>query len=297
MAYWNNVELIPFIIKFSVALAALVYGSITDLKTREVPDWINYGLIVSGVGLNAIFSAALSDWSHIIHSFAGLGIFFAIGWFMFYFGQWGGGDSKMLMGLGAMIGIDVNFREPQFLAGFLINAMFVGALYGLFWSIFLAAKNHAKFGRNFSRILKEKKIVLAKKILLCLVVLLFVLFFMTEDKYKKISLIGLDIVLIMSFYLWVSIKAVEKISMLKYVEPMKLTEGDWIVNDVYYRKERIVGPKDLGIEKRQIKILIDLYKKGKIKKVLIKEGIPFVPSFLLSFLTTLAFGNLLWMVL
>lgn len=30
-----------------LAFSALIIGSITDLRTREVPDWVNYGLLAS----------------------------------------------------------------------------------------------------------------------------------------------------------------------------------------------------------------------------------------------------------
>ena len=38
-------------------------------------------------------------------------------------------------------------------------------------------------------------------------------------------------------------------------------------------------------------------KKGKIKKVLMKIGIPFVPSFFIGFIITLIYGNLVFLLL
>src|SRR3989338_10189237 len=113
---WLSSGFLPNGITYSLAFAVLAVGSITDLKTREVPDWVNYGLIISGIGLNLLFSVIYSSWSFIISSIAGLGVFFAISYIMFYTGQWGGGDSKMLMGIGAAIGIGLPFRQ-QFLFG------------------------------------------------------------------------------------------------------------------------------------------------------------------------------------
>ena len=93
------------------------------------------------------------------------------------------------------------------------------------------------------------------------------------------------------------VKAIEKSCMHKLVEPQRITEGDWIVKDVYVGKQYICGPKDLGISKNQIRKLIQFYKQKKIKKILIKEGIPFVPSFLIAFVVTLVFGNpLMWLL-
>ena len=80
--------------------------------------------------------------------------------------------------------------------------------------------------------------------------------------------------------------------MLKYVKPQQLTEGDWIAKDVNINGKYLTGPRDLGIEKRKIRKLIELYKRGKVKKILIKEGIPFVPSFFVAYVITLLYGNL-----
>ena len=46
------------IIKHVIAFIFLVAGSISDLKTREVADWSNYGLIAIGLAGNLIFSLA-----------------------------------------------------------------------------------------------------------------------------------------------------------------------------------------------------------------------------------------------
>lgn len=107
----------------------------------------------------------------------------------------------------------------------------------------------------------------------------------------------LAFVMLITFYLWIFVKAIEKSCMYKLVEPPKLTEGDWIVKDIYVGGKYVTGPKELGISKKQIKQLIEFYKKRKVKKILIKEGIPFVPSFLIAFIVTLMFGNPLgWLV-
>ena len=292
-----GIEFVPPIIAYALSFMAILIGSITDLKTREVPDWLNYGFIISGVGLNLLFSVVYSNSSFIINSIVGLLIFFGIAYIMFYTGQWGGGDSKILMGLGAMLGIDVRFKAPQFLLGFFINALFVGAVYGLLWSILLVLKNKQKFCKEFRAILSKDFVAKTKKIIAVTLVLLFIPLFFIKLYHIQILILSLAFLVLTTFYLWIFVKAVEKSSMHKLAEPSNLTEGDWIVNDVFVDKQYICGPKDLGISKRQIKKLIGLYKQGKVKKILIKEGIPFVPSFLIAFIVTLIFGNLLlWAV-
>jgi prepilin signal peptidase PulO-like enzyme (type II secretory pathway) len=121
--------------------------------------------------------------------------------------------------------------------------------------------------------------------------------FFVHSTIIKVMILTLFFMLSLSFYLWIVIKAVEKSCMFKYVTPDKLTEGDWIAKDVRYNGKYITGPKDLGIEKKQILVLQKLYRAGKIKNILIKEGIPFVPSFLLGWIMTLSLGNVLGLIL
>jgi len=95
------------------------------------------------------------------------------------------------------------------------------------------------------------------------------------------------VLIIFSYYLIIFMKAVEQVCMIQLVPLSKITEGDWIVQDVIIKGKKICGPSDLGITDHQI----DDLKKYKVKEVLIKQGIPFVPSFLLAFIITFMFGN------
>ncbi|MBI2522759.1 prepilin peptidase [Candidatus Woesearchaeota archaeon] len=283
---------IPYLIGFIVLLA----GSYTDFKTREVPDWVNFGLIGIGFGINLLFTIIYWKINFILASIVGFGIFFALAWLMFYLGQWGGGDSKMLMGLGALFGIDF-LAKNFFLVHFLTNAMIVGALYGILWSIFLIFKNKRNFIKSFKSSMKNKKVMITKKIMLALFIILILVSAISSDNFIRLMLLYLAIVIVLTSYLWIAIKAVESSCMLKYVKPQQLTEGDWIAKEVKIDGKYITGPKDLGIEKSKIKKLVEFYKKGKVKKILIKEGIPFVPSFFIAYIITLMYGNLVFLLI
>ena len=297
-----------------IGLVVLIIGSYTDFKTREVPDWISYGLVIVGFSANLLFSLFYNDYSYIIKSVIGFCVFFVFAIIMFYGGQWGGGDSKVIMGLGSLIGIELGFfrdlwhnimslfsnnllrpLESQFLISFLINILLIGAVYGLIWSLYLVVKNFKKFFKELRKIFNNDK---TRKIQRNLLITLFVLLFLTlffADLKLRLTLVGLILIMALTFYLWIFIKSVENVCMIKYVEPSRLTEGDWIAKDVKVDGEYICGPKDLGIDKKQIRKLVRFYKKGKIKKILIKEGIPFIPSFLLAFIVTIVYGNVLFL--
>ncbi|MBI2137499.1 hypothetical protein HYU12_03200, partial [Candidatus Woesearchaeota archaeon] len=46
----------------TVTLLAMAAASYTDLKKREVADWINYGLAAFGIGAAALASIAFNEW-------------------------------------------------------------------------------------------------------------------------------------------------------------------------------------------------------------------------------------------
>ena len=298
---WLLANQTPRLITYSFSLVALLIGSITDLKTREVPDWINYGLIISGVFVNLILSVIYSDFSLVIGSIAGLLAMFIIACIMFYAGQWGGGDSKILMGIGAMVGVKISLSARQFLLAFLVNSLLIGALYGLMWAVLLLLKKRRGFLKELRLISKQRNACRLKIIMLILVAVLLGLFFVYWTGLLKHEIFFLSSSLIflalLTSCLWIFTKAVEKSCMHKLVLPRMLTEGDWIVNEIYVGGKYVCGPKDLGIQKNQINKLVKYYGQGKIKKVLIKEGIPFVPSFFMAFIATLFFGNPIFWVL
>jgi len=279
---------------YSIAIIALAIGTYTDIKTREVPDFVNYSLIAVGLSANVIFSLIKSDISYIINSIIGFIIFLLIALIMFYAGQWGGGDSKMLMGLGALIGLGVINSKNMFLIHFLLNLLIIGSFYGLLWSLSLALRHRKKFLHEYRKIFLKSKLKKLRLIVYMIFIISFTLnLFFTRDPVIKMLFFVLLFLLLIMYYLLIFIKILEKVCMLKYVEPNRLTEGDWIAKEIKYNGKYICGPKDLGIERKQINELIKLYNQKKIKRILIKEGIPFVPSFLMAFVITIMYGNLL----
>jgi len=285
------------IILLSIAFVALVIASITDLKTREVPDWLNYSVIFMAVGIRGIYSLATFNYMYLIYGLIGLGIFIGIAYAMHYTGQWGGGDAKMIMGLGAVIGLPLSFEHFPLLAVFFINILIAGAVYGLLWIIGLAIRHRRQIIKEFKKYISTGRMRLLRWFvrILCLAMLIVVVLF-TRDIFTRLLLIIVVILIFALFYLSMFVKVVEKVTMYVHVAPEKLTEGDWIAKDYYDNKKRICGPKDLGVDKKQIKKLIAMKKKGRIKKIKIKLGIPFVPSFLIGYAVTLLFGAW-WMIL
>ena len=133
--------------------------------------------------------------------------------------------------------------------------------------MFDSFRNRKKFQKEFAELLSDKNVVKWKKVLLAALVIMLASSFLIEAGYIKILVLSVSFLVLASFYMWIFVRAIEKSCMYRLVEPSRLTEGDWIVKDIYVGKQYICGPKDLGISKNQIRKLIKFHRQKKIKKI------------------------------
>ena len=262
-----------------IALVTITLASIVDIQKREVPDILSYGLIVIGF-LLAILSFSLV---RVLESVFGFVIAFIIGYSMYKTRQWGGGDAKLLMGLGSLLGM--SWKTISFFPILIVNILIAGAVYGIFWLIGLYIKHFKK-----TNIILKKELAKKKKerrlVLVCSLLFVLIAFFSSFT----LLFAGFALLILFAFYGLLLSKIIEDIAFYKKITPDKLTEGDWIVEDVTIGNEKI-SKNNPGLTKKQIALL-----KKRGKKVLIKEGIPFVPSFLLGYILTLIYGSWFWIV-
>ncbi|HLC72957.1 MAG TPA: A24 family peptidase [Candidatus Nanoarchaeia archaeon] len=265
----------------SVAVLGLGAATIHDLRTREVPDWITYSMIIAGFGIRIIGALGPESWQYIASAFIGLAITYALGSVMYYAKQWGGGDAKMMMALGVLFATRPDFvRETAmpFLGEIFINILMVGALYGLLWGFVLAWKQRKKFTLVARQMLQERKMIKIRMIAIGGAVAIMFVAFNVQDVFIKITIMTFSLLVLLYPYLWIYVKSVEKTCLYKYVTPKELTEGDWVEEDILVNKRVVYKVKNTGIEKEDIQKLI----RAKVKRVLVKEGIPFIPPFLIG---------------
>lgn len=220
---------------------------------------------------------------------------------MYYTKQWGGGDAKLLMGLGIIFATYpvslLNYFNPKFGVPFLlilfINVLLAGAVYGLIWSIVLSIKHRKQFIKLYKDLTKKKEYAFAKKLAWLSFLIIIAISFIFRENLIRIILISFALFILFLYYLYVFVKVAEKTSMFKLIDVKKLTEGDWIIKDVIVKGKKIYNAKKVAVEKKDIIIL----KKYKVKKVLIKEGIPFTPSFLIGIIISLIWGNIIFFTL
>ena len=83
-----------------VAFIWMIFATISDIKTKEVPNWLNFSLIIIAFSLRAFQSLIFKNLFYFLFGVIGFIVFFIIANLMYYTKQWGGGDAKLLMGLG-----------------------------------------------------------------------------------------------------------------------------------------------------------------------------------------------------
>ncbi len=276
---------------YAVAFLGVLIGTLTDLKKREVPDWVNYSLIAAGLGFAVIAAASTQRWLGLAESLAGLVACFVLGALMYYTGQWGGGDAKLIMGFGALFGLPLTtagWSAPPFLVVFLVATLFSGAVYGLLWMLSLMVIRRKDFVPAFAKRMHDPALLRLRKLVIGFAIILLVAGFVFPGP-GTIVLLVLAAMIYLLFYLSIAVKVVESVCFVKEVPIGKLVEGDWIVGEVRKDGKVLVPEKNPGLTKKQLAAL----EKHKVKSVTVKEGIPFVPSFLIAFVVAYALMPLL----
>ena len=277
-------------INYFIALIALILGSIEDFRIREVPDILSYSMIVVGIGISIIMSSIYMTWNYIIGSILGLIAAILIGSALYFSGQWGGGDFKVLMGMGTLLGISINTfdlaNQPFFL--FLINLGFASIFLGIIYMVYLIIRDWKKFIKEFNEPRRTRKAKITRGITILMFLLLLLFFFMTNVliEIKFVVLFIFSSVYIIYYLISVS-KALEKSSMRKEIPVSKLTEGEWIIHEVVSKGKLVYEPSKTGITIEDI----ELIKKSGVKSVTVKEGMPLIPSFLIAIIMNILLGN------
>ncbi len=256
----------PFL--FWLFLGGIIVAGLQDLRRREVDNWLNLFLLVSG--LTYIFYGAISagDFDVLFHVGFLMVVMFGI-MNLFYYGRiFAGGDAKLLFAMVAFF-VGVTFWESMINIGtFIFFLMVAGSIYGWFYSFVLWWKNRDNVNKEIKKLAKGNWMLAAAGvvgIILMLFGFLNFLFFL------------MGILIFIFPFLFVFAKSLENVSMVREVSGMELREGDWLIEDIKIKGKTIKANWD-GLSLRDVELL-----KGK-KKVLIKEGLPFVPAFLIAFL-------------
>ena len=249
---------------FGITLIAIIFATISDLKTFEIPDAISYFLI----------SQSLQPINALLISLA---IASAIAIPLFLLGQWGGGDTKLLLGIAAVLPTFHTTSLP-FILTFTFNLFLFGGLYSILIMSYLSIKHWKKL-IELSPLSKRLLILTALTSFLPFI-LQNIFFILIPIIAGGITITNLALVLQKHFF-------------IKKIHPSKLTEGDWITNDIKVGNKTIYKVRKIGVLDKDIQKIQKYYKKS----IEIKTGIAFGPSFLFSILISGYFGDILFQII
>lgn len=258
---------------FLIALALIwvLVASIYDIKKRLVFNWLSFSLIIFALGFRFFYSLFNENLTFFYQGLIGLGIFFLLGNFFYYTRMFAGGDAKLMMALGPVLPLSTSFHTNlKILILFFLLFLLAGAIYGIGWSIYLFSKEKKKLA-------KEVKVKLKKFKIPSMLLMILGLLFMAIGFYDSLFFY-LGVMVFLSPYLYVYSKAIDDVCLVKNVKTKNLEEGDWLYKD-FRVKGKIIKADWGGLSKKQIAEI-----RKQHKSVMIREGIPFVPTFLIALL-------------
>lgn len=252
---------------FWLFLIGIIFASLQDLKRREVDNWLNLFLLMASFSFIFFRSFLGGDFS-LVFQLGFLVVIMFVVMNIFYYGRvFAGGDAKLLFAMTAFF-IGTSFFVSLINVGiFLLFLMFSGSFYGLIYSLVL-------YFRDFEKVNKKIKKGLEILWVRCSIILGVVFFILSYFNWLFLVLAVLALVLPV---LYVFAKGLEEVSMVRFVSGKDLREGDWLVDDVRVGRKTIKADWD-GLSLEDIGLL------NAKKKIKIKEGLPFVPAFLIAFL-------------
>jgi len=264
--------MLEVIFLFILALIWIIFATIQDLRTTEIANWIGFSLIIFALGFRLFYSLfAGNGLGFFYQGVLGLAIFFVLGNILYYGKMFAGGDAKLFIVMGAILPFSEDFfvNIKNFMLFFIIFLL-VGAVYSMIASTWLCFKNYKRFKGEFKKQFKEKKKLIILITSLAIIISLFGLFINTFLLYLAILIFLLP-------YLYIYAKSVDETAMVKKINAHQLREGDWLYRDLRIKGSVIKATWD-GLSRKEIYLL----RKHK-KKVLIRQGVPFTPVFLISF--------------
>jgi len=281
----------------SLGMLAVFLAGFFFLLKNERP-WLEY--VVAVIFIAIWFFSRTFHLNYLNPVFLFFGVFIIIANVIYYTKMSGGADGKILLALSVVFSTTPVFliqnynlyiplfsgwvlSSSPFLFDFIVNSLFVGFVFGLVFSTIMALRNKKLFLESFKKL--NRKMFLMK-----LIFIFFGFLFLVLALSDSVFFI-LGIALLIIPYLIVFVSAVQQSSMTKMKSWKELTEGDWIVNEVKIGGKVLKKTAD-GLTKKDILLI-----KKSGKKILVLDGMPYVPVFLISIIISLILWNLMFLLL
>lgn len=302
----NSLEFIRSDYVFLIALFLVTYASIKDIKYREIPDWVSIVLFVLAISIATSYSVRnilvfgvrnisvsglkITYFFPLISLLIGFFTYLVIGVSLLYTGQWGGGDLKLFVSIGSLLGFNLLDFRSSILIDYILLLSVSAALYGIFTMTVISLRNWDVFSKGIKKIFANYKPILMSIIALTIFSIFLWGFSRVINSSSALNTKFFDtsvgiiltswylpvfmIFLLIALILVIISKTVEQYCLIVKLEVDKLTIGDWLAEDVVLKNKVIVKKTKPGLSERDIKRL----KRFGVKHVLVKQGLPFIPS-------------------
>lgn len=260
-----------------LGLIWIIGAVIQDLRKREVDNIWSFSLIAFALAYRSFASVYANDYWFILNGIIGFFIFLILGNLFYYSRLFAGGDAKLLIALGTILPLSYNWIiNGEIFVFFILLFLVLGSVYSIIWALFLVGFNWKRFVKEFSLQVRNYKKLFLFSIIFFIFWSLFAVF------VNQLILLVISLIIILFPCLFVFSKAVEECCMVKSLFPKDVTEGDWLYEDIIIHGKKIKAKWE-GVTSSELKLIRNNYRK----KVLVKQGIPFTPSFLFGFIALL----------
>ncbi|MEN9626678.1 MAG: hypothetical protein RL557_1006 [archaeon] len=253
-----------------IAFVWIVGAILQDLRRREVDNIWNFSLIGFALAYRLAFSVYSNEYWFFINGVLGLLIFLVLGNLFYYSRVFAGGDAKLLIALGPIMPLSLDWIINLkifgvFIAGFLLG----GSVYVFVWSLVLVLLHFRKFSREFSKQILQNKLFVIYSVIICGV--------LGIASYLFFPLFYFGLLVLLFPLLLLFARAVEESCLIVSLPVQGITEGDWLYEDIFVGGRRIKANWE-GVSKTELLLIQKKYRR----KILVKQGIPFTPGFLIG---------------
>ena len=286
---------------FFAALLGAGVGGYLDLKTTEIPDYVPILMGVVGVIIHG-YIAYLLGISYFLWPILVAFVFLVFGYILYYTGQWGEADVLLLAAVGFLIPYPLSFFTGMpvfwlFPVIYIVNTFVVGGIYSLLYAFVISFRTRGFFVEYFLDL--KKNVLPFSKIsgvilgIIMIILLSFTLWFGLPFSYVYNQILFFIPFMVVVYFFYRFAHVVDHFSFRVQVNSKDLNEGDVLAEDVVVRGETYYSNLFIGLGKKDIaKIVLEHPKK----KIWIKEGIRYAPTFFLTLLSMWLVGNVLFLL-
>lgn len=272
------------------AIIGLGIASYYDLRTTEVPDIIFVLMATFGISFHFTRSLISGNWIFFLGSMAFGTLLLAFGFLRYYWREWGGADALMLGAIGYLLPYWPNPNSAlPFPIVFTINLFIIGAIYAIIYAVIISLKKPEIYAELFRRLKNSWREIICLSLFYIFVSI--VIMSLYKNSIFHNLLFTFYFMLLSIYVLFVFLRTVDEKGMRRKVKSTELREGDVLSKRIELSGKKLGGRIE-GLSNEEIKII-----RKNLKEVEIIDGVRYIPSFLITLLFTIHYGNIFQILL